>query len=147
VTQGQRRADALGMLAEAALSADLDRGSAGDRYQGCTSHRCDAHQIEHWLDGGETSLDKLVLLCRRHHRSVHEGLVDVRVRANGSLVFIRPDGQVLEPAPYPPLPLTRFEPLPQPVGSLPTWDGTPLDVVYAIDVLYKSTFSDEVRQL
>jgi hypothetical protein len=33
VTPAQRRADALGLLAEAALSADLDRGSAGDRYQ------------------------------------------------------------------------------------------------------------------
>ena len=33
VTPAQRRADALGLLAEAALAADLDRGSAGDRYQ------------------------------------------------------------------------------------------------------------------
>jgi len=32
-TPGQRRADALGLVAEAALAADLDRGSAGDRYQ------------------------------------------------------------------------------------------------------------------
>ena len=29
----QRRADALGLLAECALAADLDRGTAGDRYQ------------------------------------------------------------------------------------------------------------------
>ncbi len=33
VTSAQGRADALGLLAEAALAADLDRGSAGDRYQ------------------------------------------------------------------------------------------------------------------
>ncbi len=33
LTPGQRRADALGLLAEAALAADLDRGIAGDRYQ------------------------------------------------------------------------------------------------------------------
>ena len=33
VTVGQRRADALGLLAESALAADLDRGTAGDRYQ------------------------------------------------------------------------------------------------------------------
>ena len=33
VTPAQRRADALGLLAEAALTSDLDRGSAGDRYQ------------------------------------------------------------------------------------------------------------------
>jgi len=33
VTAAQRRADALGLLAECALHADLDRGSAADRYQ------------------------------------------------------------------------------------------------------------------
>jgi hypothetical protein len=33
VTAGQRRADALGLVAECALAADLDRGTAGDRYQ------------------------------------------------------------------------------------------------------------------
>ena len=33
LTPGQRRADALGLLAEAALATDLDRGTAGDRYQ------------------------------------------------------------------------------------------------------------------
>ena len=33
VTWGQRRADALGRLAEVALAADLDAGTAGDRHQ------------------------------------------------------------------------------------------------------------------
>jgi hypothetical protein len=32
---------------------------------------CDAHHIRHWADGGVTSLDNLVLLCRRHHTTVH----------------------------------------------------------------------------
>ena len=43
------------------------------RFPGCTSRRCDAHHVEHWIDGGATSLDNLMLLCRRHHRAVHEG--------------------------------------------------------------------------
>ena len=34
---------------------------------------CDAHHVVHWVDGGPTSLDSLELLCRRHHRLVHEG--------------------------------------------------------------------------
>jgi hypothetical protein len=35
---------------------------------------CDAHHWRrHWLDSGATDLDELVLLCRRHHRAVHEG--------------------------------------------------------------------------
>jgi hypothetical protein len=33
----------------------------------------DAHHVIHWADGGSTSLDNLVLLCRTHHRTVHEG--------------------------------------------------------------------------
>ena len=33
ITWGQRRADAMGRLAEVALAADLDAGTAGDRYQ------------------------------------------------------------------------------------------------------------------
>jgi len=33
---------------------------------------CDAHHIRHWADGGPTSLDNLRLLCRRHHRAIHD---------------------------------------------------------------------------
>jgi hypothetical protein len=32
---------------------------------------CDAHHIVSWLDGGPTSLDNLVLLCRAHHTVIH----------------------------------------------------------------------------
>jgi hypothetical protein len=34
---------------------------------------CDAHHLVHWLDGGPTDLPNLALLCRAHHRAVHEG--------------------------------------------------------------------------
>jgi HNH endonuclease len=34
---------------------------------------CDGHHLVHWLDGGPTDLANLVLLCRAHHRAVHEG--------------------------------------------------------------------------
>src|SRR5213080_3098022 len=34
---------------------------------------CDGHHLVHWIEGGPTDLDNLVLLCRRHHRMVHEG--------------------------------------------------------------------------
>lgn len=32
---------------------------------------CDAHHIVHWADGGPTTLDNLLLLCRRHHTAIH----------------------------------------------------------------------------
>jgi Domain of unknown function (DUF222)/HNH endonuclease len=34
---------------------------------------CEAHHLRHWLHGGPTDLGNLVLLCRAHHRAVHEG--------------------------------------------------------------------------
>jgi hypothetical protein len=47
----------------------------GCRFDGCDRPApwCDAHHVIHWADGGPTSLDNLVLLCRSHHRMVHEG--------------------------------------------------------------------------
>ncbi len=44
------------------------------QFPGCERHRfVDAHHLVHWAQGGATSLDNLVLLCRHHHRLVHEG--------------------------------------------------------------------------
>lgn len=42
-------------------------------FPGCTRMplACDAHHIVHWADGGDTSLDNLVLLCRHHHTLTH----------------------------------------------------------------------------
>jgi hypothetical protein len=34
---------------------------------------CEAHHLRHWADGGPTDLANLALLCRAHHRTVHEG--------------------------------------------------------------------------
>jgi Domain of unknown function (DUF222)/HNH endonuclease len=33
---------------------------------------CDSHHLMHWADGGETTVSNLALLCRIHHRKVHE---------------------------------------------------------------------------
>src|SRR6266566_4259643 len=44
-------------------------------WPGCerSASMCDGHHLVHWINGGPTDLDNLVLLCRRHHRMVHEG--------------------------------------------------------------------------
>ena len=34
---------------------------------------CEGHHLVSWLDGGPTDLPNLALLCRAHHRAVHEG--------------------------------------------------------------------------
>jgi hypothetical protein len=215
VNWAQRRADALGLLAECALQTDLDRGSAGDRYQvvlhvdaedvkddagavleledggmrvsaetsrrlscdagvvvmregpdgsvldvgrktrtvptpirralaardarcrfpGCTARRCDAHHITHWVDGGPTSLDNLMLVCRRHHTLLHEGGIAVERNALGGFTFVRPDGRVIEVAPRGSAggvtPLTGAGS----AAALRRWDGTRFNVGYVIDVL------------
>jgi Domain of unknown function (DUF222)/HNH endonuclease len=51
---------------------------------------CEAHHIQHWLDGGPTDLDNLVLLCRAHHRAVHEGGWQLQRQPDGRLTATPP---------------------------------------------------------
>ncbi len=65
------------------------RDKDGCRFPGCTNrHYVDGHHIKHWANGGETRLSNLVLLCRFHHRKVHEGGVEVQVLDDGALRFV-----------------------------------------------------------
>ncbi len=54
---------------------------------------CDAHHRQHWSDGGETTLANLVLLCRRHHRMVHEEGFELQ-RAEGRWTLVPPRQRV-----------------------------------------------------
>ncbi|MFV2091189.1 MAG: HNH endonuclease, partial [Pseudomonadales bacterium] len=54
------------------------------QFPGCSHTRyLDGHHIVHWANGGETKLANLVLLCRRHHRYVHEQGFVVERSSNG----------------------------------------------------------------
>jgi hypothetical protein len=67
------------------------------RFPGCARPQtwCDAHHVVHWADGGPTAVANLLLLCRRHHRLVHER-GGFRLELEGDRpVFRRPDGSVL----------------------------------------------------
>jgi hypothetical protein len=44
----------------------------------------------HWIDGGPTDLDNLILLCFRHHRMVHEGGWRLIKTDGGGIVTLRP---------------------------------------------------------
>jgi hypothetical protein len=71
-----------------AMRRALKNRDGGCRFPGCTNHNfCDGHHIKHWADGGETSLDNLVLLCRHHHHLVHEGGFDCKRSKDGEVWF------------------------------------------------------------
>jgi len=68
----------------------------GCRFPGCTNtHFVDGHHVKHWANGGETSLDNLVQLCRHHHRLVHEGGFACERQEDGKFVFRDPTGRLL----------------------------------------------------
>ena len=118
------------------------------RFPGCQNRKCDAHHVEHWADGGATALDNLVLLCRRHHRAVHEEGFGVTLDAGGDVRFTRPDGRLLPVAP--PAPGWTGRPL-APVNarleqeqididgrtSLPLWRGERLNREWAVSLLWQ----------
>ena len=287
VSVGQRRADALGLIAESALAADLDRGTADDRYQvvvhveadglgndaaaghsvledgigvpaetsrrlacdasrvvmthardgtvldvgrktltippairralasrnrrcrfpGCDASHCDAHHVRHWAkdpgqnkvtsltadasrltalfvayrlpvcallapgtgrarheyaaqiwqpysdqspDGGATRLDNLLLVCRHHHRAVHEGGFTVELRDDGEARFFWPDGRpFLEAPPAPRWAGPTLGPTSAHLATAglaidrdtatPDWLGERLDVNWALTVLHSAT--------
>ena len=62
-------------------------------FPGCKNQRfLNCHHVEHWSNGGETSLDNLMLLCTRHHALVHEGGFRIEKDFRDSWFFVRPDG-------------------------------------------------------
>ncbi|MFA5890160.1 MAG: DUF222 domain-containing protein [Actinomycetota bacterium] len=69
------------------------------RFPACTARRVDAHHIRHWSRGGETSLENLVLLCRRHHRLVHEGGFVMEDAGFQRFAFRRSDGSIMDARP------------------------------------------------
>ena len=130
-----------------ALRRALQHRDGGCRFPGCGVRFGQGHHIHHWAQGGPTTLSNLVLLCRRHHRAVHEEGFQVDRDSDGELRFRRPDGQpILDVPPPPPVPedpVKDFRAQREEQGlrvdvrsPKPGWFGERLDVGYAIDVLH-----------
>jgi len=122
------------------------------RFPGCGRPFGQGHHIRHWAHGGPTTLSNLTMLCRTHHRAVHEEGFEVERLADGELCFRRPDGQLLAESPVlPPVPAdptTRMRTQHDVCGlhidaraSMPGWQGERLDVGWAISVLHPLTVS------
>ena len=130
-----------------ALRRVLQHRDRGCRFPGCGVRVAEGHHLRHWAQGGPTTLANLALLCRRHHRAVHEEGYQVQRLPDGALHFSRPDGRPLPdvpaPAAVPADPVhalrARHEALGlrlHPRTACPGWLGERLDLGWAIDVLH-----------
>lgn len=115
------------------LLEDRDRGC---RHPGCLAmHHLEAHHLDHWIDGGSTDADRMIMLCPFHHDEHHRGafvMVGDPTRPGGVTFTardgtkLRPDFRAHTPTPSPVSPysgptneklqlsLVRFDPHPQP---------------------------------
>jgi Domain of unknown function (DUF222)/HNH endonuclease len=77
-------------LATAALRDALAHRDQGCAFPSCdrSPRYCQAHHIVHWLDGGETKLANMCLLCEYHHTIVHRQGWHIRLNARGHPEFI-----------------------------------------------------------
>jgi Domain of unknown function (DUF222)/HNH endonuclease len=130
-----------------ALRRALQHRDRGCRFPGCGLPFGQGHHIRRWAHGGPTTLSNLALLCRRHHRAVHEEGYQVERQADGELRFHRPDGRLLPEVPPPcavpgdPVAVLRAQHEAQGLHlhaktTTPGWLGERLDLVWAIDVLH-----------
>jgi hypothetical protein len=114
-----------------------DQGTC--RFPGCTHRIVDAHHVQHWIDGGPTTLANLTCLCRSHHVLVHEGGFRVEVDDSGAR-FFRPDGRMVPLAPAQPRVATRLcdDQAALSLGRstlAATWDGSRVDYGTAVAAL------------
>ena len=130
-----------------AIRRALHHRDGGCRFPGCDLPFGQGHHIRHWAQGGPTTLSNLAMLCRSHHRAVHEEGYQVERQPDGELQFRRPDGRLLPDVPPPPAvpddPVRALRALNKAAGphlhartACPGWLGEPLDVGWAIDVLH-----------
>jgi hypothetical protein len=61
-----------------------------------------AHHVVHWVHGGTTDLDNLILLCFRHHWMVHEGKWQLVRADDGRMLAIPPTVRFGTERPDPP---------------------------------------------
>jgi Domain of unknown function (DUF222)/HNH endonuclease len=119
------------------------------RFPGCCESRyVDAHHIQHWADGGETSLDNLVTLCRYHHRQLHRGSYRISLNRTGvgqELLFSTPSGGTIEISHFPQFPdvsaetsrsvLAAIAPKVNATTAITHWRGEDCDYGMAVEAL------------
>ena len=129
-----------------ALRRALQHRDQECRFPGCHSRYVQGHHIHHWAHGGPTTLSNLVLLCRRHHRAVHEEGYRLHQTTTGALDFRRPDGRAIPEVGaavvLPTDPVGALRATHEGVGlsigartSRPHWQGERMNLGWALGVL------------
>src|SRR6266550_36814 len=135
-----------------ALRRALQHRDRSCRFPGCGRPFGQGHHIRHWAHGGPTTLSNLALLCRQHHRAVHEEGFSVERGPGGELAFRWPNGRLIPEVPLaaavPAAAVDALRAQHEEQGlhvdgrtSMPGWLGERLDVGYVIDVLHPLAIS------
>ena len=143
---GRRRRRPNAALRRAARERDKCRC----RFPGCESRRVDLHHIQHWINGGRTSLDNLISLCPYHHKLVHDRGYLITTAPAGTFAFYRPDGTGIPPSPALPPPDGTIDSCHDahitPETIIPPWYGERLDLDYAIYTCFANARTPQERQ-
>jgi hypothetical protein len=79
----------------AQIAALTVRDGDGCQFPGCTHTRhLHAHHVRHWLHGGPTDVDNLILICSFHHALIHDHGYRIQ-RSTGRWEFLRPNGTAI----------------------------------------------------
>ena len=115
------------------------------RFPGCCNRLyVEGHHIQHWANGGETSLENLVSLCGYHHRFLHELGFRVEHDEHQQPRFYDPVGRLIPEVPAQPTSpdpgLPALHRLNRPLGitsttNAPRWDGDPVNYDHVIEDL------------
>ena len=90
-------------------------------FPGCSNRRfLHCHHIEHWSNGGDTSVNNLMLLCTKHHTLVHEGGFRIEKDYADKWFFVKPDGVAVPSNGY----VTRMNENPPAGGLLSVMEKT-----------------------
>lgn len=131
-----------------ALRRALEERDRCCRFPGCELRHCQSHHVVHWVDGGKTKLENMILLCPAHHWAVHEGGFSIELERDGTARFRDPGGWLILEAPEMPpvgegvLDEVREEQRREGLQMdewtpTPLWEGEPFDLHYAISVLWE----------
>jgi hypothetical protein len=87
IVAAQRRSPELTAATRRAVASR----DGGCRFPGCRAPVtwCDVHHVSPRATGDDHALENLVLLCRRHHTTVHQRGWDQRLRADGTYHLMR----------------------------------------------------------